>query len=392
MREGITLEEVVRAYRTCLKGKRGTVDALRFEWRAEEECINLWREYNTRTYRPSRSIVFISHKPVQREIFGSAFRDRVIDTVIAQKLTPIVEKMYIDDNYSTRVGKGTLYGLRRVEQMVRECSHDYTCDCYIMKLDIQSYFMSLPKDLLFQKMERMIRRYYHEPDIELLLWNLHVIIMDRPELHCVRKSRRSAWHGLPRNKSLFYSDGMHGVPIGKVISQMSALVFLDDLDHLIKGREGMKYYGHYMDDMLFVHPSKERLLQVKEVVAQWLEQNQIRLHPKKLHLQHYKKGVLFCGGMIMPGRSYLSNRTGGNCLTAVERFNRQAQEHPAYAERHVDEFCSTMNSYFGMMQHFSEWKLTHRIIRKIDPRWFQVMNVHGCRGRYKTFKTLKIEN
>ena len=389
MREGITLEEVVRAYRTCLKGKRGTVDALRFEWRAEEECINLWREYNTRTYRPSRSIVFISHKPVQREIFGSAFRDRVIDTVIAQKLTPIVEKMYIDDNYSTRVGKGTLYGLRRVEQMVRECSHDYTCDCYIMKLDIQSYFMSLPKDLLFQKMERMIRRYYHEPDIELLLWNLHVIIMDRPELHCVRKSRRSAWHGLPRNKSLFYSDGMHGVPIGKVISQMSALVFLDDLDHLIKGREGMKYYGHYMDDMLFVHPSKERLLQVKEVVAQWLEQNQIRLHPKKLHLQHYKKGVLFCGGMIMPGRSYLSNRTVGNCLTAVERFNRQAQEHPAYAERHVDEFCSTMNSYFGMMQHFSEWKLTHRIIRKIDPRWFQVMNVHGCRGRYKS---LKIEN
>ena len=146
---GISYEEVYEAFWQCLKHKGNTIDAIRFEINAEEECRKLTVELNNRTYRPSRSIVFISEKPVKREIFGAAFRDRVVDTVFARRVTPWLEKWYIDDNYSTRVGKGTLYGILRVSEMIRRQSENYTVDCWVMKLDMQSYFMSLPKNLAY---------------------------------------------------------------------------------------------------------------------------------------------------------------------------------------------------------------------------------------------------
>ena len=138
---GIALEDVYNAFYECVRGKRSTLEALAFEYDYERYCRELWEEYHRGSYHPSRYIVFVSSHPVLREIFGSCFRDRVTDTLLAMRLLPYLEAQFIDDNYSTRVGKGTLYGIKRVSEMVRQCSENYTRDCYIMKLDIQSFLI-----------------------------------------------------------------------------------------------------------------------------------------------------------------------------------------------------------------------------------------------------------
>ena len=74
---GIPLEDVFEAYFECRKKKRNTCNALAFESDYERRCVELWREINAGTYRPSRSIAFIINKPVKREIFAADFRDRV---------------------------------------------------------------------------------------------------------------------------------------------------------------------------------------------------------------------------------------------------------------------------------------------------------------------------
>ena len=33
--------------------------------------------------------------------------------------------------------------------------------------------------------------------------------------------------------------------------------------------------------------------------------------PRKMYLQHYSKGIPYIGGMVKPGRTYISNRTVG---------------------------------------------------------------------------------
>lgn len=68
------MEDVFEAYFECRKKKRNTCNALAFESDYERRCVELWREINAGTYRPSRSIAFIINKPVKREIFAADFR------------------------------------------------------------------------------------------------------------------------------------------------------------------------------------------------------------------------------------------------------------------------------------------------------------------------------
>jgi RNA-directed DNA polymerase len=169
--------------------------------------VELWREINAGTYRPSRSIAFIINKPVKREIFAADFRDRVVHHLIAHRLVPLLEEKFIDDSYSTRKGKGTLYGIERVEEHIRLCSENYTRDCYILKIDIRSFFMKISKRRLYDLTEELLHERYGGNDLAILLYLLRETIFNRPEKNCIRKTPPQSWRGLPKDKSLFHSDG-----------------------------------------------------------------------------------------------------------------------------------------------------------------------------------------
>ncbi len=374
---GISLEEVFEAYFDCRKRKRGTCNALAFEVNYERECIDLWRDINAGTYRPSRSIAFVVTKPVKREVFAADFRDRVVHHLIARRVEPLFEQRFIDDSYSTRKGKGTLYGINRVEGFICECSRDYTEDCYVMKIDIRSFFMNIPKQPLYDKLSRFLCERYTGDDLPMLLYLIRETIFNRPEKHCVRRSPRSLWKGLPPEKSLFASDGTHGLPIGNLTSQLMALFYLDELDHLVTERWGIGYYGRYVDDMLFVHPSKERLLAVRLKVEEWLSRNGLSLHPRKMYLQHYTKGVLFIGGMLLPGRKYISRRTVSFCLEALGRMNAAADTDFGYTLSDGAHFIQVLNSYLGMMRHFHTYNRRKIIMAHIGEAWWRVAYVEG---------------
>ena len=379
---GFLLSEVLRAARLCLRGKENTWEARMFVYGWWNECVRLWRELNDESYQVSRYIVFISFRPVVREIFGSAFRDRVVDTLLMMRLLPTLEQQFVDDNYSTRKEKGSLYGVRRIAQMIYDESEGYTRDCWVMKLDIQSFFMSLSKEIAYHMWDEFLHRCYYGDDIDLILLVIHRILFDRPELRCVRKGKLSNWALLPRHKSLFASDGLHGLPIGKVISQVTALLYLDRIDHQLTNLMGLKN-GHYMDDRVIVGRDLDKLKRVKL----WLDsehlQIELRTHPHKTILHHYSKGILFAGAMIMPGRIYLSNRSVANCFDKLYRFNNSARRNPKFVVKHAHEFAATMNSYFGEMGHFAEWNTAHRVICEIDASWYQVMEVVERKGRFK---------
>ena len=100
------------------------------------------------TYAISRRRRYIIQDPVVREIIVLAFRDRVVQHLVHGYIAPLREKRFIYDSYSNRIGKGTLAGIQRVDHFMRSCSHNYTRDCYVMKLDMQSCFLSVDRDIL----------------------------------------------------------------------------------------------------------------------------------------------------------------------------------------------------------------------------------------------------
>lgn len=378
---GIPLEDVLEAYFECRRKKRNTYNALAFEREYERHCVQLWQEINSGSYRPSRSIAFVVERPVRREVFAADFRDRVVHHLIARRILPLLERRFVDSNYSTRKGRGTLYGIRDMERHIRLCSQDYTRDCYIMKLDVRSFFMRISKRCLYERIESILKSEYDGDDLHVLLFLLRRTVFHRPERNCIRKSPSRSWKDLPRDKSLFGSDGSCGLPIGNLTSQLLALTFLDELDHLVLERWGIKHYGRYVDDMVLVHPDKRRLLEVKELIGGWLSERGLSLHPRKFYLQHYAKGVLFIGGMLLPGRRYISRRTLGFCLESIGRMNRAAETDPGYVAAHAESFVSTVNSYLGMMGHFASYNLRRRVMLSVGPQWWQAVYFSGHIGK-----------
>jgi len=176
----ISLEELLKAYFDCRCNKRNTHNAFAFELDYENNLLRLLEEINNGTYQPGKSIAFIVNKPVKREIFAADFRDRVVHHLIISKLNPLFEKQFVYDSYACRAGKGTHFGIRRLAVFIRKCSRNYTKNCYILKLDIQGFFMHINKNILFEKLSAFINQKYLHTDKKLLLELCQKIIFNDP--------------------------------------------------------------------------------------------------------------------------------------------------------------------------------------------------------------------
>lgn len=118
------IEEVFAAYYEARRHKRGTASQLAFELNLEDNLVALWRELNDRTYAVGTSICFMIEDTVAREVFAAEFRDRVVHHLLYNRLSPFFERRFICDSYSCRQGKGTLYGIKRLDHHIRSCSRN----------------------------------------------------------------------------------------------------------------------------------------------------------------------------------------------------------------------------------------------------------------------------
>jgi RNA-directed DNA polymerase len=376
----IQLEDLFSAYYNCRRTKRGTHNAIAFEIDYESNLVNLCDEINAGRYRPGKSIAFIVDKPVKREIFAADFRDRIVHHLIIAKLNPLFEKSFIFDSYACRVGKGTLFGIRRVERFIRQASLNYSQDAYILKLDIAGFFMSIDTKILYRRLVIFIDQNYRGADKEMLLELCKKVIFSRPVDNCIIRGSRKNWEGLPDNKSLFHAKDGCGIPIGNLSSQVFANFYLNIFDHFIKNELGIRYYGRYVDDFIIVHPSQRFLADLIPVIRNYLSQELgLELHPKKIYLQHYSHGVSYLGAIIKPGRSYVANRAKGNFYNSLKIAEQDLDRLPIEAldvERRR-KYVSTLNSYLGLFAHHKSYRLRRKIMSRDIKGWWRYVYAGG---------------
>jgi RNA-directed DNA polymerase len=366
----IPIEELFHAYISCRRLKRNTANAIAFEVDYESNLIRLCEEINNGTYHPGRSIAFIVDRPVKREIFAADFRDRVVHHLIINRLNPLFEKEFIYDSYACRVAKGTLFGIRRIDRFIRQCSRNYTEDCYVLKLDIKGFFMCINKKLLFEKLKAFIEDKYKEQDKDFVIDLCRKVIFYDPTKGCIIKGNKKNWQGLPFDKSLFCSPKDCGLPIGNLTSQVFANFYMNPFDHFIKHDLGIRFYGRYVDDFVIVHADREYLKSLIPIVKDYLELKlNLTLHPKKIYLQHYAKGIKYLGSVIKPHRTYIANRTKGNFYQAIERQNLVARDHKP-TKKEKEHFLSSMNSYLGIMKHHKTFFLRRDVITRNLSGWW----------------------
>jgi len=313
----------------------------------------------------------------------------------------LFEKQFIHDSYSCRVGKGTHFGIQRIDRFIRQCSANYTKYCYILKLDLQGFFMSINKTVLFAKLEKFIKEKYNETDKDLIIKLCKQVIFNDPTKNCIIKGNKSDWTDLPTNKSLFHSKpncglprrlfNQRGEPIGNLTSQVFANFYMDSFDHFVKHDLKIRYYGRYVDDFMIVHEDKDYLKNLMPKLSEYLQTElQVTIHPKKIYLQHYSKGVKFLGTVILPNRIYIADRTKGNFYNAIEKQNQIARNHkPTKEEQQV--FQNSMNSYLGIMKHYKSYKLRKQMIFKnLSAWWWNHVYLSGGIAKFEMkIKTVK---
>lgn len=368
----ITTEGLLEAYYDCRKRKRKTASAIVYEMDYEGKLIALRDRINARTYRPGKSMCFVVTRPRYREVFAAAFEDRIVHHWIALRLEPLFEQIFSPRTFNCRKGKGQLYGINILREDVRQCSVNYTQDCYIMKLDLQGFFMSINKKMLASMVDDfVVENYHNEADKDTLRFLCHTVVLHEPEKNCERHSPASYWDYLPPNKSLFTNGEGLGVAIGNLFSQLFANFLLNVLDWYLIKSLGFQYVGRYVDDFYIVDKDKARLLAAVPYIRTLLQLYGLTLHPYKFYLQHYSKGVQFTGSVVKKDRVYTANHTITNAVMAVRRLNR------AETVPEVLHSVDSINSYLGCFRHCNEYNTRRKVLQRMDSRVFKWVYIKG---------------
>lgn len=375
----VTTAGLLEAYYDCRRNKRKTASALVYEMDYESKLIALRDRINTRTYAPGKSICFVVTRPRYREVFAASFEDRIVHHYIALRLEPLFEQAFCPYTYNCRKGKGQLYGTNMLRQQIIECSDNYTTDCYIMKLDLRGFFMSIDKCILADLIGRFVEEKYTGEDKDDLRWLCRIVILHEPEKNCERHSPASYWNYLPANKSLFTNGEGKGVAIGNLFAQLFANFLLNSLDWMIEDL-GIKYHGRYVDDFYMIHQDKTVLLSAVPKIREKLSDLGLELNERKFYLQYYTKGVEFTGSIVKPNRVYTCNRTITNFIAAVRRLNK------AKDLRQAEHAVNSINSYLGLLRHNNEYNTRKRVLMMIESQAYEYVYIK------KNYRILALKN
>jgi len=353
--EIFTFQNLLKCYYQCRKRKRYTIDAAKFELSFEKELLKLEKELKNHTYYPSQSICFVITEPKPREVFAANFKDRVVHHLLVNYLEPIWEPKFIDQSYSCRREKGVHKAIKDLKRYIRKVSRNFQEKAYFLQLDVQSFFPSLKKEILFN----LIKRHTKNPDI---LWLSKIIIFQDPTQNYHKKGQLNLFKTIPPHKSLFKVPKDQGLPIGNLTSQFFANVYLNELDQFVKHQLKVKFYLRYVDDLVLLHQDKEQLKKWRGQIDKFLQERlKLRIHPQKQNLQSIDKGVNFLGYIVKPDYSLVRRRVVKNLKRKLWNFNWQ--EHLPQKEE-IRQMMATVNSYYGQFRHANSFGLRQKLWRK----------------------------
>lgn len=373
----IPFVSILEAYYDCTRHKRSKRQCIEFSLNYESELVRLHKQLCKGIYGPEESTCFIVTHPVTREIIASAFRDRIVHHFIKLRLNAPYEAWYRelgDVSKNCRKGEGPQSAVEALEANIKEQSANYTKDCWVLSFDIHGYFMSIDKSILWEMLEQFIRDRYDGEDLDLLLWLVRTTAFHSPQRFCRKLSPPEAWNDLPPSKSLMHNDDNVGIAPGNLSSQDEANFYLTPLDYYIVKVKGFSGYVRFMDDGKVVSDDLERLVELRKEMDKFLqEQLRLELHPKKVRIDHYSKGVKFVGYVLKPGRRYTTNRIIGHLYDTIHRYNRIAEQ--GDAERYAENFVSSINSYWGIMRHSNSYRRRVKSAGWISPLWFKYVYI-----------------
>jgi retron-type reverse transcriptase len=353
------LSNLILAWRKARKHKTKKFYVIEFERDLIKNLLELQEELKQQTYKPIPLKTFILRDPKTRKISKSAFKDRVVHHALVRMIEPILEKSFIYDSCANRIGKGTLFALKRFDYFKRKVTCNLKKEAFCLKADIRHYFQEINHEILLKIIKRKIAD-------EKVIWLIKQILNNSSVV--LKSGGRST---LERK----------GMPLGNLTSQFFANLYLNDLDYFIKHKLKAKYYIRYVDDFVILHENKEQLEIWMEEINEFLRSKlKIELHSQKSRVISLSKGIDFVGFRNFYYYRLLRKRNVKNMLVKVENYKKGK-----ISKEKLLEIFQGWNAYAKWANSF---ELRGRVVKKIYVGW---ADVNLTAQKTAMFKNLKLK-
>jgi retron-type reverse transcriptase len=254
--KAFTHEALYQAWLDASHGKRNRRATLEFSRHLSRHLDALHDALHSGEYQPQPYHLFKVYEPKERLIYAPAFRDLVVQHAIYRLIYPLFNAGFIDHSYACRKGKGTHAAADYAHAALRASKADH----YVLQMDIKRFFYTIDRTILRQQIERKIkdRRFVD-------------VMMQFSE----------------------YGEPI-GIPIGNLLSQVYALIYLNPLDHFIKRGLKAQRYCRYVDDFIVFGWTRERCVTALEKIKNYLR-DELGLALSHYSLHKVRRGLNFVG-------------------------------------------------------------------------------------------------
>ena len=251
-------------------GKKNQHTTAEFHTDIFSKSYDICRQLMENIYKIKKLYSFTIYEPKKRNITANQFEDKIIHRVACTKiLEPVVGPKLIYDNYASQPNKGTKLALDRISHFMRsfaanEC--DWGNEGWIFSGDIHHYFYEIDREICMNQIKKLP---IDEQCVELI----------RKQVYAIGE----------------YDGSDKGICIGFQTSQWLAVYYLNGLDHFIKEKLHIKYYGRYMDNFYIIHKDKEYIQYcVKEIDKYLKDKLNLELNPKS-NIHPFSQGLVYLG-------------------------------------------------------------------------------------------------
>jgi retron-type reverse transcriptase len=278
--KAFTPDALMAAYHAAARHKHGKRACFNFEKRLAANLDDLYSELHEGVYKPRPYYSFMVYEPKPRRIFAPAFRDLVVQHAIYAVIGPIFERSFIDQSFACRIG----YGTRKAADYAQKALQSAPRDSYTLKLDIRKFFYRIDRNILRNLIERRIK---DQRFIDLLM--------------------QFADHGEPI-----------GIPIGNLLSQIYALIYLNPLDHFVKRDLKTTHYCRYVDDFILFGLTRQQAVERQQTIVGFIA-DELNLELSKFTIAPVTRGVNFVGFRTWASKRFIRRRSLYNYRVAVKK-------------------------------------------------------------------------
>ena len=334
------------------KCKRYKVEIMQFVDNLESELWEISRDLKEETYELGKYRKFYVVEPKVRLVMALQYRDRIVQWSVYRFLNPFYDKMFIDDSYACRVGKGSHNAIARLRYWLAKVDRQEE-RWYYLKLDISKFFYRVDHKILLKILAKRIKD-------KRLMKLLDKII-----------NSKDTKFGLPLGYSsnscpedLWLSE--IGIPIGNLTSQLFANIYLNEVDQFCKHDLHLHYYVRYMDDIIILGPDKNYLHEIKRTIELFLlEHLSLNLNNKTI-VAPVDTGITFLGYRVWSTHQLLKKQSARRIIRHTRKLCYDLRDNYITLE----QFKRAITSYRGLLDKCESFGLK----RKLNTMYLTIVN------------------